>query len=139
MSQSLSIGFLIADISRLMRKEFQKHLQDSGLTFAGAKALMHISRCEGLRQVDLAEVLEIAPITMARLVDQLVETGVVERRADPRDRRAYRLYLLPNSEPHLKLIEEAIGLVREKALAGLTIADQRELMNALAKLRTNLN
>ena len=76
-----SVGFLIADVLRLMRRRFAKHLKPSGLTLAQARALVYISRREGLRQVELAAVMEIQPITLARIVDQLAEAGLVERRA----------------------------------------------------------
>ena len=84
------LGFLLADVSRLMRREFAQRMGGrlSSLTFAQARALVHLSRSEGLRQIELANLLEVQPITLARLIDQLDARGLVERRADPDDRRA---------------------------------------------------
>lgn len=88
-------GFLLSDVSRLMRRAFQSRLRDTDLTLAQARTLVHLSRREGLRQVELADLLEIQPINLARLIDQLTAKELVERRADPTDRRAYRLFLHP--------------------------------------------
>ena len=82
-----SLGFLLADVYRFMRRAFAEKLAgDSALTMAQARALLFVSRREGLRQVELADLLEVKPITLARLIDQLVHHGLVERRPDPSDR-----------------------------------------------------
>ncbi len=86
-----TLGFLIGDVQRLMRRQFQQQLEGSCLTLAQARALVHIARSEGIRQVDLAERLDIQPITLARQLDQMAENGLVERRSDPHDRPAYQL------------------------------------------------
>jgi len=78
-----SLGFLIGDVQRLMRRQFQQQLEGSCLTLAQARALVHIARSEGIRQVELADGLDIQPITLARQLDQLAENGLVERRSDP--------------------------------------------------------
>ena len=74
-----SLGFLLADVFRLLRQNFQRRLEGSSLTLAQARALVYLSRHEGVRQVDLAEMLEVQPITLARLIDQLADAGLVER------------------------------------------------------------
>jgi DNA-binding MarR family transcriptional regulator len=104
-----SLGFLLADVFRLMRRAFQQRLEDGALTPAQGRALVYISRHEGIRQVDLAKLLEVQPITLARLVDQLAESGVVERRPDPADRRAYQVFLTPAAASHLATIEQVFG------------------------------
>ena len=94
-----NLGFLLADVSRLMRRAFQQRLEGSSLTLAQARALIYVSRNEGVRQVDLADLLEVQPITLARLIDQLAGDGLVERRSDPADRRAYHIFLTPAAAP----------------------------------------
>jgi len=91
--QQDSLGALVVDITRMMRRAFQHRMEGSDLTLAQARVLVYVSRRAGLRQIELAELLEVQPITLARLVDQLVEAGLVERQPDPDDRRAYRIHL----------------------------------------------
>ncbi|MDH2435553.1 MarR family transcriptional regulator [Pokkaliibacter sp. MBI-7] len=134
-----SIGFLIGDISRHMRRMFQKRLTDSPFTTAQARVLVHLSRNEGLRQVDLAELMEVQPITLARLIDQLSEAGLVERRPDPDDRRAYRLHLLEKATPHLEMIDQLIAEVTQHALKGLDHIQVGMVMEALQVMRNNVN
>jgi DNA-binding MarR family transcriptional regulator len=83
-----NLCFLVVEVSRLMRREFYDRLEGSDLSQSQARALKHIAHNEGLKQRDLAELLEVQPITLARLVDQLEEMKLVERRPDPEDRRA---------------------------------------------------
>src|SRR5262245_29105165 len=100
-----NLCFLLVEVSRLMRREFYDRLEGSRLTQAQARALKHLVHNEGLKQRDLAEILEIQPITLARLVDQLEEMKLVERRPDPSDRRAYRLHVRPEAAPHIEAID----------------------------------
>lgn len=120
-----------------MRREYLKsHLT---MTPMQARALVFVSRCEGIRQVDLAEMLEIQPITLARLIDQLASDNLVERRPDPKDRRAYGLFLTPEAAPSLKEIDTEIERVRKKALHGLTDEQIKAAMEALTAMHTNLS
>jgi DNA-binding MarR family transcriptional regulator len=134
------IGFLIGDVSRQLRRRFAEQLKANSvqLTLAQARALVHISRREGLRQVELAALLEIQPITLARVVDQLDDAGLVERRADPEDRRAYQLYVRPAARAPLAQIARATETVRLRALRGLAAPEAAALTAALRKVRGNL-
>ena len=139
-SQKESLGFLMADISRLMRNTFQQQIQgSSNLTLAQSKALLYISRNQGLRQVELAEMLEIKPITLARLIDVLTDAKLVERRADANDRRAYCLYLLPDAEPSLAVINRVITDVRAKAFNHLDEAQREAILQGLKTIHQNLS
>ncbi|MFM1989818.1 MAG: hypothetical protein RJA99_2775 [Pseudomonadota bacterium] len=133
-----SVGFLVADVARLMRRAFQQRLEGRDLTYAQARALVWLARQQGLRQVDLAEQLEIQPITLARLVDQLAEAGLVERRPDPADRRAYRLYLTRAAAPRIAEIRAIGEAIREDALAGLSRAEATQVLGALRRMREAL-
>ncbi len=133
------VGFLIADVSRMMRLEFQRRIEHSAITLAQSRALVYVSRHEGVRQVDLAQLLEVQPITLARLIDQLEGDGLVERRADPGDRRAYQIFLTPKAAQKLAIIEEVGASVREDAMSGLS-AEERSLLHAiLSRMRGNLS
>jgi DNA-binding MarR family transcriptional regulator len=133
-----TLGFLLADISRLMRRAFQQRLEGSSLTLAEARALVYVSRHEGVRQVDLAELLEVQPITLARLVDQLAAAGLVERRPDPADRRAYQVFLTAHATPRLAAIEQVTASIRADALRDLGKQQAAAVMAALRKMRANL-
>jgi DNA-binding MarR family transcriptional regulator len=136
-----SLGFLLADVSRLMRRAFQQRLLGklATLTLAQARALVYVSRHEGVRQVDLAELLEIQPITLARLIDQLEDAGLVERRTDPTDRRAYQIYLTPAAAPQLEAIKEIAAAIRANALRGMSKQEAATVLAALARMHGNLS
>lgn len=134
-----SLGFLLADITRLLRRSYQLQLAGSALTLAQAKTLLYVSRNEGIRQVDLAELLEIKPITLARLIDQLVEAGVVMREQDPNDRRAYRILMRSAAQHHLEAIDATAALVCARALTGFSDSQAKTIFDALSQMRDNLS
>jgi DNA-binding MarR family transcriptional regulator len=129
---------LIGDISRLMRRAFRERLEGSSLTLAQARTLVHVARNEGIRQVHLADLLEIRPITLARLIDQLAGDGLVERRHDPADRRAYRLFLRPQATPHLAAIRQVSTAIEVDALRDIDEHQAACAVEALRKMRDKL-
>jgi len=133
-----SLGFLLADVSRLMRRAFKERLRGSSLTQAQARALVYIARNEGVRQVDLAELLEVQPITLARVLDHLAKAGLVERRADPRDRRVFRVHLKAAAAPHLAEIERVASRIRGTAFRDLSPKQAELVHKALCTMRENL-
>ncbi len=133
-----SLGFLLTDVSRHMRRAFQRQLEGSSLTHAQGRTLVYVSRHEGVRQVELAELLEVQPITLARLLDQLAEAGLIERRPDPSDRRAYQVYLTPAANPHLEAIEKVSAAIHAEALRDLDEKQVATVMFALRKMRDSL-
>lgn len=137
-SRKDSLGFLLADVSRLIRQAFQQRIEGSSLTHSQARALVYLSRHEGIRQVELAELLDIQPITLARLLDQLAENGLIERRPDPADRRAYRLFLTSAAASHLAAIEAVAASIRADALRGIGKQEAAVLLSALGRMRDNL-
>lgn len=137
-SHQESLGFLLADLSRLMRRAFEQRLQGSSLTLAQGRALVYLSRHEGIRQGELAGLLEVQPITLARLVDQLAEAGLVERRPDPADRRAYRLHLTAAAAPHLSAIAQVAETIRTDALRDMTEQQINALFSSLHAIHGNL-
>lgn len=133
-----SLGFLLNDNMRLTRRIAARYFEQYNLTLAQARALLGVFRWQGIRQVDLADFMEIQPISLARLLDQLGESGLIERRPDPKDRRAFQLYLTPSATPIVKIIKEASCDFQDKALAGFTAEQRDALFSGLNKLRENL-
>ncbi len=133
-----SLGFLLHDVARLLRRNFNRRARGLRLTQAQCRALAHVAQNEGIRQIGLAEILEVQPITLARLLDQLARAGLIERRPDPRDRRAYRLFLMPAAMPLLAQIRALGAATRAEATAGLGRARLAELTGALETMRRNL-
>ena len=133
-----NLGFLLHEVARLMRRSFDQRVQSLGLTQAQWRALVHLSRCEGMNQAALADVLEIQPITLTRLLDRLQESGWIERRQDPGDRRMYRLFLTKQARPLLAELESAGAGIRADATAGMSAAERRELVDLLCTMKGNL-
>ncbi|MDE2384450.1 MAG: MarR family transcriptional regulator [Alphaproteobacteria bacterium] len=132
-------GFLVADVSRLLRRAFERQMGGTPLSFAQARALYYISRHEGVRQVDLAELLELQPIRLARHIDVLEKLKLVERRPAPDDRRAYHIYLRPAAHEVLSEFESTAKSIRATATKGLNTAQVEALHAALGAIRGNLH
>ena len=133
-----TFGFLIHDVARLLRKNFNRRVQGLGMTQEQCRVILHLSRHEGIQQVDLAELLEIKPITLARLLDKLQEPGLIERRRNPDDRRAFRLYLTASAHAVLKDVL-AIGVAtRLDANRGVSTSDLEKLFSVLSRIKANL-
>ena len=131
-----STGFLLRDNSRFMKVAFNERV--SGLTQALWGALAHLSRHQGLNQVGLADLLEVQPITVARLIDKLVALGLVERRPDPNDRRAQQLFLTGKAQPLLDQMWEAGDEILDQAYAGFTDEERMQCVEMLVRMRNNL-
>jgi DNA-binding MarR family transcriptional regulator len=132
------LGFLIHDVARMMRWEFDRRANELGLTRSQWQVLAHLLRLEGAQQKELADVMDITPITLTGLLDRLERDGWVERRGDPADRRAKRVYLTDKVEPVTKSIRKIGSEVRHQALEGLDEAEQTQLMHLLQRIRGNL-
>lgn len=133
-----SLGFLLSDVARLIRRNFNRQVQSLGLTQAQWQVLVHLARNQGVRQIDLAETLDMQPISVARLIDRMQAAGWVERRPDPADRRAFNLYLTPRANPILEQMWEQGALTRAQALTNISAADQEQLLRTLVRMRENL-
>ena len=133
-----TIGFLLNDAARLMRKDFERRTRSVGLTRAQWQTLFHLARNEGCNQVTLADLLEVEPITLARVIDKLEACGLVERRPDPSDRRARLLFLGERAHPLLEQLRALGAETREIALAGISEDERTLLMTLLTKMRANL-
>ena len=134
-----TIGFLMNDAARLMRRDFERRARSLGLTRAQWQALFHLARNEGCNQATLADLLDVEPITLARVIDRLEASGLVERRPDPGDRRARLLFLGDRAHPLLEELRALGAETREVALAGISEEERHQLSRLLTKMRANLS
>ncbi|HWL70614.1 MAG TPA: MarR family transcriptional regulator [Geminicoccus sp.] len=137
-SAAPTLGFLIHDVARLLRRRFEQHARELGLTRSQWQTLAYLAPNEGIQQAGLAELLEIEPITLVRILDRLEARGLVERRAHPTDRRSKTLYLTETARPLLSRIRALGDLTRAEALAGLTAEDRAALTAMLTTMKSNL-
>jgi MarR family transcriptional regulator for hemolysin len=137
-SRNRELLFTISDVGRLLRTYADQKARRFGQTRGQWAVLVRLERREGLKQSDLAEDLDIQPITLTRLVDRLCDNGLIERRPDPNDRRAKRLYLTAAARPLLERIAAQIEELAETVLAGVDPAAVAPLLTQLGLARDNL-
>lgn len=125
-------------VARLTRVEADRRARQHGMTRAQWGILKQVWYNPGLIQKELADLLEVEPITAARLVDRLEKAGLIERRADAQDRRIWRLHLRPEATPYLEEIERQRHEITDFITAGLCDADREVVMRALRLMKTNL-
>jgi len=133
-----TLGFLLSDVSRLLRRRFDERARASGASVAQWRVLKILERQPGLNQGQIAELLEVEPITCCRMIDRMEEAGLVERRRDPADRRAWRIHLTDTSTPVLADLHILAGEMIEDALHGLNPAERDALNASLQTIRSNL-
>lgn len=138
MPSSPNISFVLHDVARLLRKRFEQRSQASGLTRAQWQVLAYLSRHEGIHQNKLADLIEIMPITLARLLDKMEARGFIERRPNPADRRAWLLYLTPQAHPLLETMRSNGRETRDEAFVGLSADAQLHLLQTLCLIKSNL-
>ncbi len=134
----LSITDLMSDIvtlARLIRTEADKRARAHGMTRAQWSILVRLEHQPGLLQKELAEILDVEPITVARLIDRLEARAMVERRPDPSDRRCWRLHLAPAAYPLLGEIDAQLGDLASTACEGLDEKTLTSFAKSLAHMR----
>jgi DNA-binding MarR family transcriptional regulator len=136
--QMRELGFLISDVARALRTAVDQRARRIGMTRAQWALLYHIERTKGARQVDLADLMELEPMTVARLIDRLEAAGCVERRPDPTDRRAKRIHLTKKAGPMLDQLRAIGDELLSETLGPLTPAQRAELFDLLSALKVNL-
>lgn len=134
----VSVGFLLNDVSRLMRAWFDERAQDFGLTRAQWRVLVHLAARQGINQRSLAEIVELDNVTLSRHIDRLERDGWLERRADPDDRRAWCLFLTDASEPMLEKMETLAVETQAEAMKGLSEAERAQLADMLIRIKANI-
>jgi DNA-binding MarR family transcriptional regulator len=134
-----NMPYLLADSSRMLRRAFNERVRAMGATSQQARLLLQLGRTPGQNQSYYAERLEIEPITLCRMVDRMEEAGLVERRADPRDRRARLLHLTKRSRGEIERIRAALAGLIETMLDGFDEAEQAQLASMLTRISGNLS
>jgi MarR family transcriptional regulator, transcriptional regulator for hemolysin len=137
-SKNREFGFILNDVARLLRTYADHKAAQFGMTRAQWAVLVRLDRFEGLNQSELAEMLDLQPITLTRLLDKLSDSGLIERRPDPDDRRAKRLFLTAAARPLLR----QLGVLGEETMAstvdGLAPKDIEQMIAQLAIVKENL-
>jgi MarR family transcriptional regulator for hemolysin len=132
-----SIPFEIGETAHALRKAFDRLAVGLGVTRAQWKVLFKLTRHPGLRQVELADILELEPITLCRIVDRLEEAGLVERTRDPEDRRAWKLHVTAKAQPLVAKLQAVGGELVGQAFAGIDPKDIETTRKVLAQVREN--
>jgi MarR family transcriptional regulator for hemolysin len=133
-----NFAFDVSETALALRRAFDRRASALGVTRAQWRALARLSREDGVRQVDLADALDIEPITLCRMIDRLEEAGLVERRADEKDRRAWRLHLTAAAGPMVERLRALAEDFLAEALEGIGPAEQTATRNILARVRANV-
>ena len=132
-----TLPFEIGETAHALRKAFDRRAVGLGVTRAQWKALFRLEREPGLRQIELADMLDIEPITLSRIVDRLEESGLVERLADPSDRRAWRLHVTARAQPLIAKLHAIADEMIADAFAGIDPKDIEITRAVLARAREN--
>jgi MarR family transcriptional regulator for hemolysin len=131
--------FLLYDVARHMRTHADQRARRQGMTRAQWIILLRLERQPNLSQNELAAIAEVEPITVARLIDRLEARGLVKRRADPKDRRIWRLVLTPAAAPVLRKIKKYRADFNDQLTAGVDRATLRTMVGGLLQMKTNLS
>lgn len=137
-TEDISFGYLLNDVTLLFRKHFDRRAVKFGLTRAQWRATKVLYHREGLRQTELAEYLEMEPIAVGRVIDRLQAAGFVERRHDPRDRRAWRLYVTEQARGVIADMELIGRGLRKDATRGIELHEMQQAMDVLNRIKENL-
>lgn len=128
----------IGETATTLRRAFDRRAGSLGVTRAQWRVLARLSRTPGLRQVELADQLDMEAITLCRIVDRLADAGLVERQPDPQDRRAWKLMLTDKAAPLVKTLRALADDLGEEALAGLDAAQREAIRAGLLRIRDNV-
>ena len=137
-SLNREFAFTLNDVARMLRTYADQRAAQFGITRAQWVVLVRLDRSEGLKQSELAEVLDLQPISLTRLLDKLAECGLIERRPDPVDRRAKRLFLTPAARPLLEKLGNLGEDLMATALAGVEPDSVERMIAQLGIVKENL-
>ena len=132
-------GYVMADITRLLRRVFDRRSAHLGLTRAQWRALSRIHRKPGLSQIELADDLELEPVAVGRVLDRLESAGFIERRADPDDRRCRRLHAAPKSDAVMAEMRRLATALRADVLDELDADDLTTTLRILGEVKERLH
>ena len=132
-----TLPFEVGETAHALRKAFDRRAVGLGVTRAQWKVLFKLTRYPGLRQIELADMLDIEPITLSRIIDRLEEGGLVQRVADPADRRAWRLHVTVKAQPLVEKLRALASEMTANAFAGIDPKDIEITRRVLARVREN--
>ena len=132
------MAFLINDVGRMLRTYADQVARRFGMTRAQWALLKRLEANEGLKQSELADILDLQPITVTRLVDRLCDSGLIERRADPNDRRAKRLFLTPTAQPLMDQLDALGNELMNAILEGQPPEKTDAALTYLGAMKENL-
>jgi len=138
LSINREFAFVINDVARMLRTYADHKAAQFGITRAQWVVLARLDRSEGLKQSELAEILDLQPISLTRLLDKLCDGGLIERRADPIDRRAKRLFLTPAARPLLDKLGDLGEELMATALSGVGRESVQRMVDELGVVKENL-
>lgn len=138
MDRFKNVGYLLKDVSRRYVARFERHAEEVSLTLMQCKVLLHLSKSEGASQVRLCELTDIEPMMMVRILDRMEADKLLERRPDPADRRARRLYLTRKATPILDEIDRIMELTRNEVFAGVSKAEREAFLKVLEHAHQNV-
>lgn len=136
--EDTTLGPVVADVVRLLRQDFAERATGHGLTPALWRLLFHVSRAEGARQTDLADRMDLTPVTVGRMIDRLERERLVRREADAADRRASRVHLGERAGPLMDEMRDVAMATDDRASAGLSADERAALLAMLKRVRSNL-
>ena len=134
-----SLGWDIAETAHALRRAFDRAAAELGVTRSQWRVLGRLTRTPGLRQVDLADQMDIEPITLCRIVDRLEEAKLLERQRDPADRRAWRLYLTEAATPLCEKLQIIADRLSGEVFSNLTASQLATFTAALGTIRANVD
>lgn len=137
-TEDISFGYLLSDVTLLFRKHFDRRAVKFGLTRAQWRATKMLYHREGLRQTELAEFLEMEPIAVGRVIDRLQAAGFVERRPDPKDRRAWRLYVTEQARVIVGDMELIARDLRKDVTRGIGHDELQQALAVISRIKDNL-
>jgi len=138
MSNPPTLGFVLHEVARLLKRRFEQKAKSLGLTRSQWQTLAYLNMHEGIQQGKLADILEIESITLVRILDKLEERGLIERRQHPNDRRVWQLYLLDEARPLIAEMQKIGDATRAEALAGVSDKERALLFQILKTMKGNL-
>ncbi|MDH6267601.1 MarR family transcriptional regulator for hemolysin [Rhizobium sp. SG_E_25_P2] len=140
MTQSSSLGYLMAEAARLLRSAIELELTDAGLglTSSEARALAHVAELGGARQAEIADAMGVEPMTVCAYLDRLEKAGLVERTPDPRDRRAKNVRATAEAEAVLAAVRSRAGDLYDQLFSQFDATERARFLESLTLLRDTL-
>ncbi|MDB5599616.1 MAG: hypothetical protein JWN71_1660 [Xanthobacteraceae bacterium] len=132
------LPFMINEVARLLRTFADQEARQYGMTRAQWAVLARLERHQGLKQAELADMLDMQPISLTRLVDRLADNGLIERRGDPNDRRAKRLFLTEAAKPVMERLDALGEVLTGTVLGDIPASDIDQMLQGLGAIKTNL-